>query len=204
MKIGLFGGSFDPPHLGHLILAEQCLTQAKLDRILFIPAYQAPHKKSATKQHHTSASHRLAMLQLTIQENPAFQMHLCEIQRKGTSYTYDTICQLEHEFPKDLLFFLIGADSLIDLPQWYRSNDLLEKISFITVNREHYVEADFLKSLTRFNPSQQERLLAQRISIPTIGISSSQIRKYLQSGFSIKYFVPSKVEQYIHEHRLYL
>ena len=205
-RIGLFGGSFDPPHLGHLILAEQCRVQANLDQILFIPTYQAPHKKNAgNSTHHCESHHRVKMLQLVVKENPNFELHLCEIRRQGTSYTFETITELLKEYPREdfRLFFLIGADSLADLHHWYKIEEILEQIDFVTVNREPYREELLQKSVASFSQKYQQQLLKNRIVIPTIGISSTQLRTHIGQKKSIRYLIPEMVEHYIKEHQLY-
>lgn len=202
-KIGLLGGSFDPPHLGHLIVAEQCLTQLKLDFIFFVPAYRAPHK-TKENTHRCSVEHRLEMVRLAIEDNPHFKLDLCEIQRQGISYTYDTICFLQKEHPESQFFFLIGADSLKDLPQWYRIEELLQKVIFVTVNRETTSKKKILQEIDVFSLEQQAQLLQYCLTIPTIGISSTHIRASIQQGQSVRYLIPARVEDYIIRHRLYL
>lgn len=201
MRIGLFGGSFDPPHLGHLILADQCLSQQKLDYILFIPTYQAPHKKENPQI--DRVQHRLEMLRLALENHPQFQIYLGEIQRQGLSYTYHTLCDLQQQYPHDQLFFIIGADSLFDLPSWYKSAELFEKTQFITVNREPYTPEDLLQSIQKLPSSYQHSLLQNLVKIPSIGISSRLIRQFLQEKRSIHYLVPQEVENYIATHQLY-
>lgn len=185
MEIGIFGGTFDPPHLGHLIMAEQVRSQLELDEIWFIPSNLPPHKQKAR----ASADQRQQMLQLAIMNNPAFRLNTIELSRPGKSYTLDTIQMLTKKFAHDHFHFIIGADMVQDLPNWYRIDELMELIDFVGVKR------------TGFTFQTSYPITA--VDVPMIEISSTIIRDRLSKGNSIKYLVPDAVYDFIKERGMY-
>ncbi|USS87591.1 nicotinate-nucleotide adenylyltransferase [Fructilactobacillus hinvesii] len=186
LKVGLLGGTFNPVHQGHLLIAEQALSQLHLDRVDFLPDFVPPHvdHKDAIAAHH-----RVAMLQLAIQSNPFFQIELTEIKRQGKSYSYDTMCELRAQHPDVEYYFIIGGDMVAYLDKWYRIDDLVQMVKFVGVNRPGT------------NSSSTYPVVG--ISVPEFAVSSSLIRHDLQRGNDVRYLLPDSVLDYIKEHHLY-
>ena len=199
MRIGVFGGSFDPVHLGHLILAENCRQQANLDQVLFIPCAMSPHKRDGA---HGTDRQRLEMLDLAIGGHRDFVRSDMEIKRGGVSYTIDTLRELEESQPDNEWFFLMGADSLESFSSWKEPDEILKLAKPIVVGRpgseidlgslEKNSSADYVKSL---------RELA--VESPLIEISSSNIRQRVAESKSIRFLVPRSIEQYIVTQKMY-
>jgi len=200
-RIGIFGGTFNPIHMGHLIMAEEVCQQHHLSKILFIPAYIPPHKyvKDLTEAHH-----RYQMIKAAISEKSKFEVSDLEIIREGKSYTIDTVQEILDHYGKDCEVFLImGADSLNELELWKNIKRLSQLCHFVIVNRPGFkteVSARLVEIIGSDNISDMERL---RIEITPVGISSTEIRKRLNGGVEIKGLVPECVEAYIKEHCLY-
>jgi len=197
-RVGVFGGSFDPVHLGHLIVAEHCREQCGLDRVLFVPAARPPHKPTQTL---TDGRHRLEMIKLAIAGNEAFDASELELKREGPSYTVDTLEALQQNFPQAELYLLMGADMLMDFPTWRAPQRILELARIAVCNRPG-VAVD----LESGGPLQFMQLLRRRlvhVAIPQVGISATEIRGRIRSGRSIRYLVPRAVECYILENCLY-
>lgn len=198
MKIGVMGGTFDPIHLGHLATAESVREIFQLDEILFIPAARPPHK---AEKNITPEVHRLMMTFLATKSNEKFQVSPMEILREGLSYTVETVNELHKKFGASTeLFFIIGADSLRDLPTWYQSKELVKQCHFIATTRPN-VEVDFA-SLKKFFGKRGAQKIHQ-VTTPGIEISSTEIRRRVKAGLSIKYLVPEVVEEYIAKENLY-
>lgn len=197
MRLGIMGGTFDPIHLGHLAMAESVRENFLLDEILFIPSARPPHK---VEQNITPEVHRLMMTFLATQSNEKFQVSPLEILREGLSYTLDTMNQLEKKFGEDTeLFFIIGADSMIDLPKWHKSQELVAKVHFIATTRPG-VEVN-LEEVKKFFGEDAKNIF--QIAVPGLEISSTDIRERVKNGRSIKYLVPEVVEEYILKENLY-
>jgi nicotinate-nucleotide adenylyltransferase len=193
MRVGVFGGTFDPVHLGHLIMAEQCREQATLDQVLFIPAATPPHKQRANI---SPFGQRVEMLTLAISGNPAFQIDQLEQDRDGPSYTVDTLAQLKGARPHDEFFLILGSDSVRDFATWYEPRRILESVTKVLV----VMRPDFpLEAEAFFGDAHRQ----QRIASPLIEIASSSIRQRVAKGLSIRYMVPRAVEAYIADKRLY-
>lgn len=186
-KIGILGGTFDPPHLGHLIMAQEVLEKAQLDEIWFLPSYIPPHKERDV----TDATHRIEMVKQAIADNPSFNVSLIEYERKGRSYTYDTLLGLKESHPNHDFYFIIGADMVLDLPNWYRFEELDQLAHFIGVARPGYV----------FETPKEVKVIP--IEMPEIDISSSQIRERIREGKNYRYFLTEGVKRYIKERGLY-
>lgn len=184
-RIGLLGGTFDPPHMGHLLIAEEVFQSLQLDEVWFIPSYQPPHKEKAQ----TEADHRVNMVKLATEDNDHFQLNTIEVNRQGLSYTLDTIKVLKDEHPSYEFYFIIGADMVEYLPKWQKINELLELVPFVGVKRKGF------ELKTPYSIIEVE--------IPLFEVSSSMLRSRLQKGDSTRYLVPEKVESYIREHKLY-
>lgn len=200
MRLGVFGGSFDPVHLGHLILVEMCCDALRLDHVLFMVANRSPLK--ADKKPADNAD-RLAMVSLAIAGNSSFRLDPRETKRDGVSYTVDTIRELRNEQPNAELFFLMGADSLVDIAKWRQPEQLFEMAMPAVISRGG-VGAPNWESLRPFM-SEARFDAAQNCVVPSpqVEISSADIRQRIAEGRSIRYLVPAAVEAYLREHRLY-
>jgi nicotinate-nucleotide adenylyltransferase len=200
MRIGVFGGTFDPVHLGHLILAEQCREQAALDEIRFVPTFQPPHKPN---QQITPFHHRVEMLALAIAGNPAFRIDEIERRQGGPSYTVRTLTELHDEHPADELYFIIGSDCLPDLPKWREPVRILELAGLLVAARPgaELWSAEQLRAALGMTPEMPLRL--QVVHVPLIDTSSTDLRHRATEGRSLRYLVPRAVECYIQTHHLY-
>ncbi|MFM2012718.1 MAG: Nicotinate-nucleotide adenylyltransferase [Planctomycetota bacterium] len=200
-RIGIFGGSFDPIHLGHLLMAEQFRSELSLDTVKFIPAKISPFKLNYTP---TADKHRLEMLKLAIGAHPNFEIDPIEIQRGGVSYTIDTVEQLQSNQPDATWFLLIGADSLKDFKKWKSPEKLLQSVQLVVARRGGCPEPDW-KELDGLASEETLRAIQQiRLDIPVMEISSTVVRQRIETKRSIRYLVPAPVEVYIQEHQLYL
>lgn len=200
MRIGVFGGTFDPVHLAHLILAEQCREQARLDQVWFIPAARPPHKQERAL---TPFGQRVEMLALAIAGQPAFRINELEKDRPGPSYTADTLAELRRANPDAEFFLLIGSDTLVDLQHWHEPASVAELATLLIVNRPD-APAMEIESLARTIGLQPNvPLRYQRISMPLIEISSRDLRQRAAAGNSLRYLVPRAVEAYIVDKHLY-
>jgi len=194
MRLGLFGGTFDPIHLGHLILAEACREACSLDRVWFVVASSPPHKPGDR----TPVADRLEMARIATAGHMAFEVSEIEAKRTGPNYSFETLEAVHRDSPDDELFFLIGEDSLMDLPQWRRPERIAELATIVVVNRPGIDSAS--SSTPNFGPNSRPIL---RVSVPPIGIASHDIRRRVAQGRSIRYLVPRGVEAYINEQGLY-
>ena len=185
------GGTFDPIHIGHLILAETARQQLQLDKVRFIPAGD-PWRKAGREI--TPAQQRLAMVWAATQDNDAFEVDDCEIRREGPTYTAVTLKELRQAMPpEDELFFLAGEDSLADLPNWHDPGAIFEAAHFVVAPRDGSAGDPGIVP--------QDRLI--RLDMPYIGISSTRLREMARSGLSLRYQVPETVEAYIRKQGLY-
>ncbi|MDZ4700156.1 MAG: nicotinate-nucleotide adenylyltransferase [Rhodothermales bacterium] len=190
MRVGILGGTFNPPHIAHLILAETIRVSCALDQIRWIPAGTPPHKSADT-----AAEHRLAMTRIAVAGNPAFTVSDLEVVRGGASYTIDTVELLQRTEPDVDFSLLIGSDSLADLLSWRRPDDLVARLPLIVYPRPGADPRP--EAATRY---------ARRITFvdaPLIEVSSYSIRRRVHQGLSIRYLVPEAVYAYIAEHGLY-
>lgn len=194
MRIGLYGGTFDPIHLGHLILAEQCREQLRLDAVWFIPAGEPPHKPPGGR---TPGRQRLDMIELAISGHAAFRALDLEITRSGPSFTVETLAQLHHQHPTAEFWWLMGADALRDFPTWREPERIL------TLGRMAAVNRGGIESPETTAARQQFRDRIDDVEMPAITLSASDIRQRVATGQSVRYLVPRAVEVYIEQHRLY-
>lgn len=198
-KLGVFGGTFDPIHLAHLIVAEQAREQLELDALILLPAAIPPHKQ---RREITDGKHRLEMARLAVAGNPAFDVSDLELRREGVSYTVDTLRWLHEQHPDDELFLLLGADSLSDLPNWYRPDEIRRLATLAVAGRPRSPSIESPHS--HHSPtSPGDSSNARVIDIPLMDISSTEIRNRVASRRSIRYMVPAAVEAYIAAHGLY-
>ena len=195
MRLGLFGGTFDPIHLGHLSLAEQCREACGLDRVWFVVAGAPPHKPGDR----TSVAHRLEMARIAVAGHPAFTVSEIEAKRPGPHYSVETLEAVHAERPNDDLFFLIGADSLADLPHWREPERIARLATVVVVNRPG-IDPALEARPPDFGPEAKPFI---SVTIPPIGIASQDLRLRLAQGRSIRYQVPRGVEAYIEAHGLY-
>ena len=186
MKIGILGGSFNPPHIGHMILAEFVKEYLNLDKIIFVPCNIPPHKR---KSEIVSGKHRLKMLELALKGRKDYLVSDVELKRGGISYTVDTLKILKKRYPKDKLFLIIGSDLYQDFSTWYKPEEIRKLVKLVVVVRA------LLK--------RKERNVIF-LKMPKIEISSSLIRERLRKGLSIRWFVPEEVRKYILRNRLYV
>jgi nicotinate-nucleotide adenylyltransferase len=200
MRIGLFGGSFDPVHRGHLLLAECCWRQARLDRVEFVPTAQQPLKPRGPV---ANEADRVAMLRRAIANRPEFALSLIEIERGGVSYTVETLRQLRNERPDAELFFLMGADSLADFPTWREPAAICELATPVVVRRAGTPPPDF-DSLAAFVAAERLALIrTHEVEMPATPISSSNIRRLIAERGAWQSLVPENVVAYIEERGLY-
>ena len=198
MKLGLFGGTFDPVHIGHLLLAEQCREQCALDAVWFLPCGSPPHKRS---REITAGRHRMKMLELAVAGHEGFAVSDRELKREGTSYTVDTLTEIRSERPDCELFFLIGADSLHDLPTWREPKRILELATVVAVNRGDRPLPDLKEIRLHLGEAAAARI--RTVTMPGCDISATNIRDRIAAGTSIRFMTPRPVEVYIEQHGLF-
>jgi nicotinate-nucleotide adenylyltransferase len=195
-RIGVLGGTFDPPHYGHLILGEQARDQLALKRVLWVPAADPPHKQA---QRISAISHRLQMLALALADNPAFEISKVDVERPGPHYTVDMLNLLRARYPAAELVFLIGGDSLRDILTWHDPEGIVARARMGVMGRPG---TDYdLDALTEAIPGLEKRL--SFIETPLIQISGYDIRRRVAEKKTIRYLLPYKVHSYIYEHGLY-
>src|SRR5690625_2434815 len=176
-KVGILGGTFNPPHMGHLVMADQVKDQLDLDKILFMPTAEPPH--SSVEKKTISSDIRVEMVELAIQDNSNFDIELYEVESGGKNYTYDTMKALIELYPAVDFYFIIGGDMVSDLPNWYKIDELVQLVQFVGVKRPGYeVESEYPIIM---------------VDTPLIDISSSLIRKKVAIDCSIRYLVPEAV-----------
>lgn len=189
MRLGLFGGRFDPVHIGHLIAAERAREELELDELWFVPAKAPPHKRVVAP-----AEDRLAMLRAATAGNPAFRVSELELRRPGTSYTIDTLEAVRAEMPRAKLYFVTGVDAVRDLADWRRPGDVVECAHVVALPRPG-------ATLTGLAPELRRRIRV--LATPLIEVSGSEIRARRRRGKSIRYLVPEPVERYLAATDLY-
>jgi nicotinate-nucleotide adenylyltransferase len=185
LRLGIYGGTFDPVHHGHLLLARDALEQLRLDAVLFVPCGQSPLK---TRKPRAADARRLAMLRLALKNNPRFWLTRCELDRPAPSYAYDTALEIREAFPRAELFWLIGADQLATLDQWHRPDDLRRLVTFVFLPRGE------TPPHTVLSLPQPRR----------VDISATEIRHRVKSRLPIDHLVPAPIAAYIKRHGLYL
>lgn len=196
-RVGLFGGTFDPPHVGHLILAAEAKSQLELTRVLWTVTPDPPHKQD---QLITSLEHRLAMVKLAIEDEPSFELSDIELNRPGPHYTIDTIKLLAEQNPGAEIVPIIGGDSLNDLPTWHQPQELLYAAHWVGVMRRPGEEAN-LQELERELPGISSKI--HYVEAPLLEIASREIRSRAATGKPFRYYLPEPVYEYIEQHHLY-
>lgn len=192
-KVGIFGGTFDPIHAGHLITAQEVRTKCGLEKVIFVPSADPPHKE---RRPLTRAGDRLRMVSLAIEGDPRFEVSSMELERPGKSYTVDTLRQMRESFgPEVELCFIIGADNVPEMRTWKEPERIFDLTEVIVATRPG------------FEPQRMDAPFAERMTfVPTleIALSSTEIRRRVKRGRPIRYWVPKEVERYIAEKRLYV
>lgn len=190
-RLGLFGGTFDPPHVGHLALAEWARDRLRLDQVLFVPAGRPPHKRRSDL---SPSADRLAMTRLAVRGQPAFHVSNVEARRDGPSFTVDTLRWARERYPRASLFLLVGADSLADLPHWHEPERIVRLARLVVAARPG------------LSPSRPGKRFGARVLVldnPGLEVSSSVIRARARAGRSIRYLVPDPVARYVARRGLY-
>ncbi len=198
-KVGIMGGTFDPIHIGHLLLAQQACAQFALDKVLFMPSSQPPHKD--TRQV-TSAVHRQAMTKLAVQGNSRFIYSDLELLRTGTTYTSDTLTELHTRYPDTIFHFIMGADSLFAVDSWHEPEKIFQQAVILAANRMEVPKEEIKRQIEYLRRRFSGQVCL--IDMPDIAISSRDVRKRRKNGLPIRYYVPDSVYEYIMEHQLYI
>jgi len=200
VRVGVLGGTFDPPHLGHLILAQEALQALGLSQVLFVPAGE-PWRKAGREL--SPRDHRIAMVRLAVGDNPHLAVSTAEVERPGPSYTAETLAELRQQFGSEPeLFFIMGADSLTDFPHWHQPHRILELARLAVAERAPLGDEGLQEGI----PEEIAEALRERVvwlPMPLVAISASAVRERVRQGLSIRYWVPQAVEEYIRGHRLY-
>jgi nicotinate-nucleotide adenylyltransferase len=201
MNVGVLGGTFDPPHIGHLILAEEARLALALGQVLFVPAGD-PWRKAGREL--SPRQDRLAMVRLAVGDDPHFAVSTIEIDKEGPSYTAETLVALHEQFePETEVFFIMGADSLADFPHWHEPQRILELARLAVAERPEPEDVGLEEGLAEdLARAMRERVVWLRM--PLIAISASAVRDRVRQGLSIRYWVAPAVEEYIREHGLYV
>lgn len=198
MRIGIFGGSFDPIHLGHLIIAEQCRVASDLDQIWFVPCASSPHKPNGS---HATDRQRKEMIELAIAGHDGFRLSTVELDRGGVSFTVDTLKTFADSYPEDDLYFLMGDDSLESFSSWREPETICELASILIMNRPGAGEVDLSTIRTYFREDSVQEV--QQVECPLIDIASTDIRRRSKEQVSFRFLVPRSVERYIQTHKIY-
>jgi nicotinate-nucleotide adenylyltransferase len=200
MRMGVLGGTFDPPHLGHLLLAQEALQALDLSKVLFVPAGE-PWRKAGREL--SPRADRLAMARLAVEDNAALVVSTAEVERPGPSYTAETLAELRDQSASETeLFFIMGADSLADFSHWHEPQRILQLARLAVAERPPLD----VEGLAQAIPEELAGVLRERVvwlKMPLIEISASAVRERVRGGLSIRYWVPQAVEEYIHSHGLY-
>ncbi|WP_157722141.1 nicotinate-nucleotide adenylyltransferase [Tumebacillus avium] len=198
MRLGIFGGTFDPVHIGHLVAAQVALEQAGLDKVLFVPAGVNPLKVGKTI---SAGAHRLRMVELAVESSPQFAVSDWELHRPGPSFTVDTLEHFHSVHPEAELFFIIGADNLHILPKWRAVDRIMELATVLAVTRPGFDLKTSACTALALYPEVAKRV--QYVEIPGLNISSTWIRERLVKNLSVEHLVPQKVIGYSEENKLY-
>jgi nicotinate-nucleotide adenylyltransferase len=196
VRLGILGGTFNPPHLGHLICAQEAYIRLRLDRVLLIPTHTPPHK---ALEEEPGPEHRLELCRLAAQDDPRFEVSDLELKREGPSYTVDTLSELHSIAPDNELYLIVGGDVAAGLPRWHQSERVLSLATPAVAKRRGTPKESVLAALREVSGGKR----AEFFPMPRIGVSSTLIRERARAGESIRYLVPDAVADYIKDHRLY-
>jgi nicotinate-nucleotide adenylyltransferase len=196
LRVGILGGAFNPPHIGHLVCAQEALVQLELDKVVFVPVGQAPHRELPGDP---GAETRLEMVELAIADDARFASSRIEIDREGPSYTSDTLRELREKAPDDELFLILGSDQAGALPQWHEPEQVLDLAQVAVVERSNWSRSAIWIKLGRLRGAERVRYL----DMPIVQVSSSAIRRRVGEGLPIRYLVPDRVAGYIGSNGLY-
>lgn len=198
-RIGIMGGTFDPIHVGHLILGEKAYEQLKLDKVWFMPSGNPPHKRH--REGRATDEQRVAMVEKAIAGNPHFALSLIEMNEDGYSYTYRTLERLSGEHPDTEYFFIIGADSLYSFSSWMEPERICRACTLVAAVRDHVPAESLDRKLQKLREEFHGRFL--KLDTLNIDISSELLRQWVREGKSLRYYVPNEVAEYIHENGIY-
>jgi nicotinate-nucleotide adenylyltransferase len=196
LRLGILGGTFNPPHLAHLVCAQEAHRELALDRVLLIPAAIPPHKPV---EQEPGAEHRLQMCRLAVSDDDRFEVSDVELRRGGPSYTADTLAGLRSQAPNDELVLILGGDIAAGLPDWHQPEQVLELATVAIAQRRGTPRGKIVRALATLRGSERARFF----EMPRIGISSTMVRRRVGEGLPIRYFVPDQVLDYIERERLY-
>lgn len=199
-RLGIFGGSFDPIHYGHLLLAETCREHLQLDQVWLVPAAVPPHKQSRQL---SSDKQRIEMIRLAVGGHPSTIVSTLEIDRGGVSYTADTLHTIRRDLPTTDLFVLMGADTLVDLPNWHRPREICEMAIPVAVRRRGSPPPDLATLRNLVSDERLNQIRVNQVDMPLIELASTDIRRRVAGGQSIRYRTPRAVEKYIESQGLY-
>lgn len=197
-KVGILGGSFNPIHNGHLLLAESARDRLDLEKIIFLPAGNNPHKINVDE---IDSKHRYQMTVLAVEGNQYFEVSSIEINRDGFTYTLDTIIELESMYKDCDFYFITGADIIFQINSWKKADILLKKLNIITTFRPGYEQESLNERINELEQCYDAKIM--KLYTPEMDISSSEIRSRIKHGYSIKYLLPQVVEDYIYNNNLY-
>lgn len=197
-EICLMGGTFDPIHYGHLVVAEEVRQQFALTKVIFIPAGRPPHK---INNFISEPIHRVKMTRLAVASNPYFDVSTLEVERKGLSYTIDTVKDIKRLYGAEKIYFITGADAVMEIITWKEAEQLLSMCTFIAATRPGYDLHQLADTLKLLPKAVLKNILP--LEVPALSISSSDIRKRVKEGKSIKYLLPEAVEEYVLQTRIY-
>ncbi|MBQ8306161.1 MAG: nicotinate-nucleotide adenylyltransferase [Blautia sp.] len=198
-RVGIMGGTFDPIHIGHLILGEKAYEQLELEKVLFMPSGNPPHKKD--RQGRASDEERTDMVRLAIGNNPHFELSLVEMHEKGYTYTFHTLEMLRKEHPDTDYYFIIGADSLYTFHTWMEPQRICDACTLVVATRNHTSLAELDREIGRVREDFHARVI--RLDTMNIDISSQMLREWIGDGKSIRYYLPDPVIQYIDDKQIY-
>lgn len=198
-KIGIMGGTFDPIHMGHLILGEQSFEQLHLDKVLFMPSGNPPHKRDRTGR--ASDGQRVDMVRLAIEDNPHFELSLAEMHETGYTYTYRTLEELKEQNPDTDYYFIIGADSLFALDEWKEPARICHACTLVVAVRDHASSDELKREIDRLSAKYNGHFTI--LDTMNIDVSSHQIRQWISEDKSLKYYIPDRVISYMKENGIY-
>lgn len=200
MNIGIMGGTFDPVHYGHMVIAECARHEFQLDKVVFVPSGRPAHKKGHVI---TDADHRYRMVELAVAGNPFFEISRAEVDRPGPSYAVDTLMDFQRSYgPEAGLYFITGADAIVEILNWKRVNEVMGLCSFIAATRPGYSLPQLKRAIRTLPPDFQKKIFT--FEIPGIAVSSTELRQRVQAGQPVKYLLPEAVEKYIFDQKLYV